>query len=66
MAKKMNVADYIAVVLLIIGGLAWGFWVFGFELVYAIFKSFAMYVYGAVGLAAVYSIYSFGRLVFKK
>ena len=64
--NKMNVWDYIAVVLLIIGGLAWGLFAFGVEIVKIIFGSISGIVYGLVGLSAVYSIYSFGRLIFKK
>ncbi len=58
MAK--SVLDWIALVLLIIGGLNWGLAVFDFNLVNIVFGTIAYLekiVYGLVGLAALYTIY---------
>jgi len=62
MAKKMETLDIVAIVLLIIGGLNWGLAIFNVNLVTMIFGKMPWLVnivYGAVGVAAVYSIYSF-------
>lgn len=59
MAEK-NTVDWIALVLLIVGGLNWGFAVFDFNLVDAIFGSIAWLeklIYALVGLSALYTIY---------
>ena len=58
MAKK--VLDWIALVLVIIGGLNWGLAVFDFNLVDALVGAWpivAKVVYGLVGLSALYLIY---------
>ena len=57
MAK--NALDWIALVLLIIGGLNWGLAVFDTNLVSSIFGvgTLAKIVYGLVGLSALYTIY---------
>ena len=62
MAK--SVLDWIALILVIIGGLNWGLAVFDFNLVSALFGAgvIANIVYGLVGLAALYVIY----YIFKK
>ncbi len=56
--KKLNALDWVAVVLLIIGGLNWGLvGLFGFDLVATIFGDMAVVsriVYAVVGLSAVY------------
>ncbi len=53
--------DWIALVLVIVGGLNWGlFGLFGFDLVAAIFgemSTISRAVYSLVGLAALYTIY---------
>lgn len=56
---KKSLIDYIALILLIIGGISWGLTVFGFNLVESItfFGWLAKTVYVLVGLAGVYSIY---------
>jgi uncharacterized membrane protein YuzA (DUF378 family) len=61
---KKNTLDWIALILVIIGGLNWGFAVFRFNLVSALFGTsiIADIVYGLVGLAALYMIY----FLFKK
>jgi len=58
MADK-NTMDWIAFVLVIIGGLNWGLAVFDFNLVSAIFGAglLAKIIYGLVGLSALYLIY---------
>jgi len=57
----LNALDWIALVLLIIGGLNWGLvGLFGFDLVAAIFgpmTAISRIVYVLVGLAALYAIY---------
>ena len=63
--KRMNAVDWIAMVLLIIGGLNWGLVaLFEFDLVAAMFGDMsvlARVVYALVGLAALYSIYLSAR-----
>ncbi|NTW13867.1 MAG: DUF378 domain-containing protein [Candidatus Moranbacteria bacterium] len=55
---KLNVLDWVALVLLIVGGLNWGlFGLFRFDLVSAIFGSVAILsriVYILVGISAIY------------
>ena len=57
MAK--NALDWIALILLIIGGLNWGLVGFGYNVVETIFGAgtLANIVYWLVGLAAIYTIY---------
>lgn len=59
--KKLNVLDWIALLLLIIGGLNWGLvGLFNFNLVVAIFGSMTMItkvIYIVVGIAALYTLY---------
>jgi hypothetical protein len=61
MAKQNNVVDWIALVLVIIGGLNWGLvGLFNFDLVAAIFgglSAVSRVIYVLVGLAALYTIY---------
>ena len=56
--KKLNAFDWLAVVLVIVGGLNWGLvGIFNFDLVATIFgdmSGLARVVYALVGLAAVY------------
>jgi hypothetical protein len=56
--KGMNTIDWIAFVLVVIGGLNWGFAVFDFNLVTTIFGlgTLTKIVYALVGLSALYSI----------
>jgi len=60
---KMNALDYVAVVLLIVGGLNWGLAVFNFNLVSALLGTGALAktIYGLVGISAIYSIFRFPR-----
>ncbi len=59
--KKLNPLDWIALILVIVGGLNWGLvGAFQFDLVQAILGSIpilAKIVYILVGLAALYTIY---------
>lgn len=57
---KKNFLDWLAMILLIIGGLNWGLLVFNFNLVTAITMNIAWLtktIYGLVGLSALYGIY---------
>jgi uncharacterized protein len=55
---EKNVIDWIALILVIIGGLNWGLvGFFNYDLVGAIFGSIARVVFAIVGIAALYSIY---------
>jgi len=59
MAEK-NIVDWIALVLVIVGGLNWMFFAFGYNLVDALLGKgsiLAQLVYLLVGAAAVYMIY---------
>ncbi len=60
--KKMNVIDWIAFILVIIGGLNWGLYgFFRYDLVAGIFGDLATVsrvVYALVGLGAVYMLIS--------
>lgn len=59
---KMNVVDYVAWVLIVVGGLNWGLvGAFDYNLVDSIFgldSTLATVVYVVVGLAAIYSVVS--------
>ncbi|MFH0752050.1 MAG: DUF378 domain-containing protein [archaeon] len=66
MAKKgMSTLDWVAVVLVVVGGLNWGLiGAFGFDLVEFLLGSILALqrvVYSLVGIAAVYSIYSLAK-----
>ena len=58
MAKKMNTLDWVAFVLVVVGGINWGLVALNYNLVQAILGvgTLAKIVYGLVGLAALYSI----------
>jgi uncharacterized membrane protein YuzA (DUF378 family) len=57
---KMNALDWTALVLVLVGALNWGLVALQWNLVEALFGAGALtrIVYGAVGIAALYSIYS--------
>jgi len=59
---KMNALDWIAFVLVVVGGLNWGLvGFFNFDLVATIFGDMSMFsriVYALVGLAALYGIFA--------
>ena len=66
---KMNTLDWIAMVLLIVGGLNWGLvGLFNFDLVAALFgtqSALSRVVYTLVGLSALYSIYTSSKMANK-
>jgi hypothetical protein len=62
---KMNAVDLVAFVLVVVGGLNWGLvgW-FQYNLVDSLFgvdSMLARVIYGLVGLAAVYLVFSFWK-----
>ena len=63
---RANAADIVATILVIIGGLNWGFvGFFNYNLIDAIFGAgsvIARIIYAIVGLAAVYMIYDLYKL----
>lgn len=67
--NKLNALDWIAMILVIVGGLNWALvGLFSFDLVAAIFGSMsalARVVYVLVGLSAVYLLFGLGRLAKK-
>ena len=66
---KMNALDWIAMVLLIVGGLNWGLvGLFNFDLVATLFgtqSALSRVVYTLVGLSALYSIYTSSKMANK-
>jgi len=64
--NKLNTVDWIALILIVIGGLNWGLvGIAGFDLVAAIFGDMsvlARIVYILVGLSAIYTIFILGKL----
>jgi uncharacterized protein len=64
--KNLNVFDWVALVLVVVGGLNWGLvGIFQFDLVATIFgdmSSLSRVVYALVGLSAVYVAISLGQL----
>ncbi|MDH4211640.1 MAG: DUF378 domain-containing protein [candidate division WOR-3 bacterium] len=63
---KLSILDWIALILLIVGGLNWGLvGLFGFDLVAAIFGPMSIIsriVYTLVGLSAIYLIFFVAKL----
>ena len=62
---KMNALDWIAFILVVVGGLNWGLVALGFNLVDFLFGAWpvvANVVYGLVGLSAVYMIISAAKM----
>lgn len=68
--SKMNALDWVAMVLLIVGGLNWGLvGLFNFDLVAALFgtqSALSRIVYVLVGLSALYSIYTSSKMASSK
>ena len=66
---KMNALDWIAMLLLIVGGVNWGLvGLFNFDLVATLFgtqSALSRVVYTLVGLAALYSIYTSSKMANK-
>jgi hypothetical protein len=64
--KKLNTLDWIALILIIVGGLNWGLvGAFKFDLVATIFGSMsaiARIVYILVGLSAIYTLLNLAKL----
>jgi uncharacterized membrane protein YuzA (DUF378 family) len=64
--SKLSALDWIALILIIVGGLNWGLvGAFGFDLVAAIFgdmSAIARIVYILVGLSAIYTLIIVGKL----
>lgn len=64
--SRLNAWDWIAIVLVIIGGLNWGLvGIWGFDLVAWIFSNWAVgarIVYDLVGLAAIYMIFTAAKM----
>jgi len=57
---KLNWLDWVALILVIVGGLNWGLVAFNWNLVDAVFGAGSMLstvVYGLVGLSALYTIF---------
>ena len=67
---KLNVVDMVAYVLAVVGGLNWGLvGFFNYNLVDKIFgvgSGASRVVYAVVGVAAVYLVYTFTKLVSKE
>ena len=66
MARRLGAFDWLAMVLMVIGGINWGLvGLMNIDLVAAVFGDGTMAaraVYAAVGLAALYSIYTLSRM----
>lgn len=66
MMKKMNAIDWVAMILLIVGGLNWGLYgAFEYDLVASIFGDLTMVskiVYILVGLSALYMIFGAAKM----
>jgi len=64
--KRLSALDWIALILIIVGGLNWGLvGAFGFDLVAAIFGAMSLIakiIYILVGLSAIYYIFNLGKL----
>jgi len=67
--KNLNAVDWIALILIVVGGLNWGLvGFFDWDLVAAIFgdmSGMSRVVYSLVGLAAVYQLFVIGKLAKK-
>ena len=67
--NKLNTLDWVALVLLVVGGLNWGLvGLFGFDLVAAIFgdmSAVSRIVYSVVGVCAIYVLATSGKLARK-
>jgi len=63
---KMSWLDWLAFILVIVGGLNWGLVALGWNLVDAVFgmgSTLSTIVYGLVGLSAVYVIFSMKKMM---
>ncbi len=59
---KMEWFDWLAFVLLVVGGINWGLAVFDFNLVTTIFGGLSNIVYSLVGLSGLYGAYMLFKL----
>ncbi len=63
--RKANVLDWIAFILIVVGGLNWGLiGIFGFNLVaflFGVMSVLSRIIYVLVGLAALYSLYGLSK-----
>jgi len=67
MPKKMNVLDWVAISLVVVGALVHGGQAFGYYAVERILPMWsARIVYGAVGVAGLYSLWSLVKLAKRK
>ena len=60
--SRLSTLDLTALILIIIGGLNWGFVAFGMNLVDALGSMIAKIVYILVGLSALYVIFIFKKI----
>lgn len=64
--SKLSKLDWLALILLVIGGLNWGLYgAVRFDLVEAVFRAapaIARIIYVLVGLSAIYTIFTLGKL----
>ena len=63
--SKLNMLDWVALILIIVGGLNWGLVALNWNLVDAIFgagSTLSTVVYGLVGLSAVYVLFILKKL----
>jgi len=66
--KNLNALDWVAIILVVVGGLNWGLYAFGYNLVDMLFGSIpvlAQIVYILVALSAIYLIVVASRLAKK-
>lgn len=65
-ARRMNAVDWLAMTLLIVGGINWGLvGLFNFDLVATLFgemSALSRIVYAVVGLCALYTIYTSSKM----
>lgn len=65
-SNRMGTLDWVAMALLVIGGINWGLiGIFSFDLIAAIFGNMSVLtrlIYTVVGLSAVYSIYTSSKM----
>ena len=61
--SKLNWLDWVALILIIIGGINWGLFAFGINLVSMIFGAgtLAKIVYVVIGLSGLYAIYTVSK-----
>jgi hypothetical protein len=69
MIKNLMLLDWVALILVIVGGLNWGLvGIFGFDLVASIFGAMSMLsqiIYVLVGISALYLVFAIGKFARK-